>query len=156
MSVPIQPNLKLVHYIRRWSGDKKDESPICGAGPFLLRTILGNTHDSAGHPMNICPACMKIEPARVLVIDDGRGLTNAVLSALSRNAAVIDQQFAEVAPPVEIQPTPAEETLLQIEDYFVNHCGEDNEPLEIGELRDAVEIVWDYLNRRKEANIKQK
>jgi hypothetical protein len=60
MSVEVKPDLTRVHYIRRWSGIAQDERPICGAGPFLKRTLIGNTHDSAGEPMNICEDCKRM------------------------------------------------------------------------------------------------
>ncbi len=43
------------------------------------------------------------------------------------------------------------EYLNEIEDWFVNHCGEDNEPLNTDEMRDAIEIVFDILERRRKS-----
>lgn len=48
-----------VHYIRRWSGVKADETPLCGVDAWE-RTLTGETHDAAGEPMRICPKCAEI------------------------------------------------------------------------------------------------
>jgi len=38
--------------------------------------------------------------------------------------------------------------LDEIEDYFVNNCGDDNEPLTISEMRRAIEVVFEILDAR--------
>ncbi len=52
-----------VHYMRRWSGVRADESPICGADPYADRTLIGETHDVADNPMPICAKCAEIAKA---------------------------------------------------------------------------------------------
>lgn len=49
-----------VHYMRRWSGKRADEAPLCGADHYSDRTCVGETHDIAGAPMPICPKCAEI------------------------------------------------------------------------------------------------
>lgn len=53
------PGRTVVHYIRRWSGNREDETPLCGADSFH-RTESGIMHDSAGNSMNICKECAEI------------------------------------------------------------------------------------------------
>lgn len=53
------PGRTVVHYIIRWSGNREDETPLCGADSFH-RTESGIMHDSAGNSMNICKECAEI------------------------------------------------------------------------------------------------
>jgi len=39
------------------------------------------------------------------------------------------------------------EYLNEIEDYFVNNCGEDDEPLSRAEMRDAIDFVFSILDK---------
>ena len=65
-------NDPIVHYVRRFSGMKEDETALCGADAWH-RTTIGETHDTAGQPMRICAECAKLAPATATQVDAAAG-----------------------------------------------------------------------------------